>query len=244
MSGVADGQIAFERQVAAFLGAMADEIPDGRYSVPSGMIGRARMRVATTILGAVLLLAAAGVGGAMVIHALRAAIGSASAFVPSDAQNGSAGAGSNWSLGAAGAGSAGGAGWTGGRSQRYLGISAPGRYVAGLPGDLGPGRWGPGARYVRDRTPTRSAPIGRLRGEGGFGGSEHGGSGWVPIPPPIISGGLTGSSGGGWFPGGPGGGMIATVGAPVGPATAKNAAHHGHHSKDSGRGRDRGRDRG
>jgi hypothetical protein len=237
MNGMADGQLAFERQVAAFLGSMAEEIPAGRYDAPRSMIARAHARVAATLVGAVLLLAAIGVGGAMIVHALSSAIGNAASAAVGP--RGSANAGSDWRLGAA-AGSNSEALWGSSRSRRYLGASAPGHYSDGLPGDIGPGRPGFPPRYARERAAEGSSSYGRPQGDGlgGFGESHGGKSG----DGPVFGGGPSGGfePPGGWIPGSALGTGLASIqiGGPMGPSTAASPAHHGRkHATDRGRAR-------
>ena len=240
MSGVADGQLAFERQVAAFLGSMAEEIPAGRYSAPRTMIARAHARVAATIVGAVLLLAAIGVGGAIIVHALQTAVGSAASAANLNGAQGSAGTRTNGRLGSA-ANPIGQGLWGAGQSRSYLGASAPGQYSAGLPGDIGPGRpWlTPGRGW--DQSTDGSRPYGRPHGEGlgGFGGGDGGQSG---NSPPIFGGGFEPPAGAlvGSVPNA--GTASVDVHGPADPATAATPKAHGR-TDGTGGGRHRDRDR-
>ncbi len=59
-------QLSFERQVAGFLGSMADELPGGRYTPPRRMLSRARVHMTVN------LAAAALVAGAIVLGLLLA----------------------------------------------------------------------------------------------------------------------------------------------------------------------------
>jgi hypothetical protein len=231
---MADGQLAFERQVAAFLGSMAEEVPAGRYTAPRSMIARAHARVAATVVGAVLLLAAIGVGGAMIVHALSSVMGSAASSAAVGGTQGSVNGGSNLRTGAI-AGSSGQSLWSTSQSRHYLGASAPGRYTDGLPGDVGPGRPGFTAGDVRERATDGSNSYGRPQGDGlgGFGRSDGGKSGYAPVLPGGPSGGLEPPP---WIPGSVLGGGIASIepGGWSGPSAAivpqragqRHATHH------------------
>ncbi len=239
MSGMADGQLAFERQVAAFLGSMAEEIPDDRYTAPRSMIARAHARVAATVVGAVLLLAAVGIGGAMLVHTLSSVVGRAAPYSSANGAHGSA-VGSSLRPGVIG-GSDAQSLWAASQSRRYLGASAPGQYTDGLPGDIAPGRQGIVAAEGRGRTAEDSRTYGRPHGDGtgGFGTSEGGKSGYSP---PVFGGGSSGGlePPGGWMPGTALGSGLDSVqpDAAPGPLPAVPPAPDGRKHAGQGHGRD------
>ncbi len=234
MSRAADGQLAFERQVAAFLGNMAEEIPAGRYAPSRTMLTRAHTRVAGTIVAAVLMLAALGVGGALL---LRSVHGSAFGFF----RNGSAGSNTDTSAdtatpGAIGSGSDGWLNAAGTESQfgsGYVASGYPGQYGGVFPNDLGPRRRGVGSGDdggVLGERGSRSFGAGGRFGNGGLdepGGP--GGSGW--LPPPVWGG----ANGGGAVFGPPGGWGVG-IGAPASLGQPAPSAGIGAQASGSARG--------
>ena len=62
--------VSFERQVALFLGGMADEVALGPRTPPRPMLRRARLHMAASVMAAGLILAVAAVLGTLVTHGL------------------------------------------------------------------------------------------------------------------------------------------------------------------------------
>jgi hypothetical protein len=197
----AEGQLSFERQVAAFLGSMAEEIPSRAGNPPRAMLGRARIRTASTIGTSALLVAGLLVAAALVVHALngRSSFGLQTGGEPTYGSAGVAGASTSAdSLGHHVAAWLRGPGGTGGGVGRgYLGSGEEAIWFGQAGGEGGGQEAGESKVSGRDQLGDRFGRLGkdgsgRVGGSGGFGGPGRpgghgsGDSGWIP---PIWGGG-------------------------------------------------------
>jgi hypothetical protein len=188
---------SFERDVALFLGGMADELPSGRSVPPQAMLRRARVHMtATAVVGAV-FVAMTIILGTLASRGLLIGDGS----FPGPALIGGAGFGDGSNASRAGTASRSGTpavmpdalGPLSGAFDGYEGSYD--RSVGGKGPDGG--SWG--GPVSRGATGGHSQPPGSggdpSGGTSGSGGAGSGGTGWQPIPPPIWAGGSTGGFG-------------------------------------------------
>jgi hypothetical protein len=184
-------QLSFERQVAAFLGGMAEDVPLGIRTPPRPMLRRARVQMTTSLIAGALIVALVIVVGTVLA---RGFIGS-TGFFHHHLNDGSRISTDGSTRGSIGTGTSGvGAGAIGG-SDGTLGDGMFG----GFDGSYDPfgrlrGRAGPDGGAWRGATP-RQGPHG-VGGPGAPPGSKDsgagalGGTGWVPpLPPPPVWGG-------------------------------------------------------
>jgi hypothetical protein len=176
--------MAFERQVAMFLGGMAEEVALGPRTPPRTMLRRARLHMATSITAAALIVAVAVV---LAIATTRGLVGAHGPFHMGALTRGSLGS-SGVIVRPAAPGRMGGALDPGSLGQGGLfgGLEGPYGPYGGLGGRRGPdgGVWG--------RTPSRhgsdvgGSGRGAGNGSGYRGGTEGGSPGSPPrwLPPP------------------------------------------------------------
>jgi hypothetical protein len=235
-------RLSFERQVAAFLGSMADDVPLGSRTPPRPMLRRARVQMTRSVIAGALIVTVAMVLGTVLARGLIGGDGlfhghrpNSGSTVSSDGSNPGVTVGS----GATGVG-VGAIGDPGGALGRGLFGDVDGPYgpYGRLSGRRGPdgGSWG----GVSPRNGGRgSEGFGGPGGSGGSPGSKErggagevgGGAGWEP--PPIWVGGVAGSPLGtddSSF----GGPAMAQTGDPeFADAHAAHAPHHRRASKDA-----------
>jgi hypothetical protein len=211
-------QLPFERQVAAFLSGMAEDVPLGIRTPPRPMLRRARVQMTTSLIAGALIVALVIVVGTVLA---RGFIGS-TGFFHQHLNDGSGISTDGSTRGSIGTGTSGvGAGAITG-SDGTLGNGMFG----GFDGSYDPfgrlrGRAGPDGGAWRGTTP-RQGPhgtggIGAPPGSKDPGDGALGGTGWVPpVPPPPVWG---GSSIGGLPPigsGDVGWSWVGSSGAPTG----------------------------
>jgi hypothetical protein len=187
-----EGQVSFERQVAAFLGSMSEEIPAGRYAPPRTMLRRANVRMTGTLGMAALAIGLICLGAVLLNRSLDAAAHPSGRIGEPNAVMMSAQAAAS----AADSISRAAAGWVDGTLHHHstsLGLGAAGGFTrAGWYGSSG-GIGGPsGDNWLRGAGHDGwfGPPSGDRGSDGGSGGGRGGGG----------SGGSEGS--GGWGPGG------------------------------------------
>ena len=222
---------SFERQVAAFLGGMAEELPSGRGVPPRAMLRRAHVHMTATAVAGAVFVAITIVLGTL---ATRGLLGGHGSF-PAPSLIGGAGL--------LGDGTNGGRG-TNGRGTLGAIAGAPGQ-LAGVEGSYersavrsGPdgGSWGgPAARGPKGRVASGRTQQSGTGGDASGGGRDTGGTGWEP--PPIWIGGSAGSFPPAPDPGLPSfGGVGGAIGDGVAPSgDAKRTGPHGghrHHRRD------------
>jgi hypothetical protein len=191
-----EGQMSFERQVAAFLGSMSDEVPAGPYAPPRSMLRRANARMSGTVAVAALGIALLCLGGVLLSRALHDAIhhparmhGSPQVMIGAQAAAYAADSISTAAVGWVDGGAHGGSGALG---LGGLGGSHGGGYGwnGGAAGPLG-GDW------TKEPIGAPNPPFGYPGGDRGSGGGSGGGG---------SGGGGSGGGGSGGDPGGSGGG--------------------------------------
>jgi hypothetical protein len=193
-----EGQMSFERQVAAVLGSMSEDVPAGRYAPPRTMLRRANVRITGTLAAAALAIGLICLGGVLLTRTAHGSahlggrvrestdvtIGAQAAAYAADSISGAA------------------AGWADGTLSSHskaLGVGGVGGFTQAGGYRSGGSVGGPsGDDWLKGSGGSRGPWIGPPGGDRGSGGGSGGGPGGGSGDP----GGGSGGAGGGGGPGG------------------------------------------